>query len=50
MSQRPRILFCPSDNEDDLDHHFMVPEAWSDTEAQAKADEVHRAYQGSPDP
>jgi len=50
MSQQPRILFCPSDNEDDLDHHFMFPEARSDKEAQAKAEEVHRAYQESPDP
>ena len=50
MSQKPRILFCPSDNEDDLDHHFMFPEARSDKEAQAKAEEVHRAYQESPDP
>ena len=38
------LVFCPSADDGDLDCQFLAPEGMNETQAKAKAAEVHRAY------
>ncbi len=45
-----RILSCPSAENLDTDHYFLIPEAWTYEKAVETAAKVHQDFQGSPDP